>query len=726
MDIYLYAAIVLYVLFPYVIGSYTYCSPDRMKNLWCKNTSNCYTNYHSKFGFYFINQCLACEAIPEWAVPLPNVTYLPLDVELENVFGTESLLMTDQAFNNSTYFRFEYAHGYLTKLPRNICEFHVVFIDVSYNLFEEIGSISCLRILDTLKLNKNRLTFVSNKTFAEMPKLRYVDLSGNKITKLDFNILNYPRTNILYIYLDQNNLHTLDIGNIIVPNNTFCMLSYKDNKHPIKITNSKNFNLAESNSYLCGNIDFSNVRLNIHPFMTIVTNPVDLYKFVKCGKLEYHGATYDCDCTFAEFLPLKYNDFNRLFGALLFKSTCQNPKPLRGISITELFYNESLHHLMVCDVQDGCPNIGRCKCVCTSQPSTDSLIIECSNQNCTDLPHVVPATEHKIVLSMQGNHIQSVSSKYYFNAVKILNLARNPVQSFDESIGNFTNAVEIKLTDHLLDSLPRSVQSLDPNVFVFGQKGIPCNCDNRWIGEWRKFKKARYPLYCSNDKNVSIEDFVSLKTDCDSKQVSLLPLYSLIPLILSLILMWKLRHRRYDVEIIRSQFQPIDENIQRRWKTDVYISFDEDNDDVRWFVLQILESFFRRKKISTYIPGRDSLPGRTKEQNIINNLQNCKYCLILQSSDMYDLDKSKSFTKRMEYKQAWDMLTDKKLCKILVINFDKSEKEAFQDMKTKALYRRGMGFKIYDRKHSLYDKIAEVFSKPLVSNTKHIRQRQRT
>ncbi|CAC5408895.1 unnamed protein product [Mytilus coruscus] len=645
MDKYFYAALVLYVLFPFVKGLYTYCSPDGMKDLWCENTSSCYTNYHSKFGFDFINQCLACEAIPEWEIPLPNITYLSLDVEMESVFGTESLLVTDQSFSSSTYFRFEYADGYLTKFPRNICEFYIVFIDVSYNLFEEIGNISCLRILDTLKMNKNRVKFVSNKTFSEMPKLRYVDLSGNKISKLDFNILNYPRTNILYFYLNENNLHKLDIGNIIVPNNTFCMVSYKDNKHPIKISNSKNFNLAESNSYLCGDIDFSNVRLNIHPFMTLVTNPADLYKFVKCGKLEYRGATYNCDCTVAEFLPLKYNDFNRLFGGLLFKSTCHDPEPLRGISIKGLFYNRSLHHLMVCDVQDGCPKIGRCKCVCTSQPSTDSIIIDCSNQNCTDLPDVVPTTGHKIVLSMEGNQIQSVSSKYYFNAVKSLNLAGNPVQSFDESIGNFTNAVEIIITDHSLDSLPKSVQTLNPNVFWFGQKGIPCNCDNRWIGEWRKFKKALYPLYCSNYQNVSIEDFVSQPTDCDSKHVSLLPLYSLIPLIISLFLMWKLRHCRYDVEVIRSQFQPIDENIKRRWQTDVYISFDEDNDDVRWFVLRILDAFFRRKKISTYISCRDSLPGRTHEQNIVNNLHNCKYCLILQSSGMYDLDKSKSFTK---------------------------------------------------------------------------------
>ncbi|CAC5375200.1 SLIT2 [Mytilus coruscus] len=555
-----------------IMGTYTYCSPDGMKDLWCNIHSSCYTNKNSKYGFEFINQCLACKAAPEWEIPLPNVTYRSLDVEIRDVIGTESMLLTDQEFNSTTYFRFVHSDGYLKQLPRNICKFNIVLIDVSYNLFEEIGNISCLQTLDTLKMNENRITFVSNKTFAEMPKLS--------------------------------------------------------------------------------------------------------------------------------------------------KSTCKNPEPLRGINSENLFYNTSLQHLMVCDVQDGCPKVGQCKCVRTFQPITDSLIIDCSNQSCNDLPDVVPDTRHKIVLFMEGNQIRSVNSKYYFKDVKILNLSRNPIQSIEESIQNFSNDAEIIITDHLLDSLPRQVQLLDPNVFRFGQNGIPCNCDNRWIGEWRKIKKARYPLFCSNFENVLIEDFIIHSTECDSRQDTLLILYSLIPLTIFIVLIWKLRHLRYDVKVLKNQFLPIDKKIQRSWQTDIYISFDEDNDDVRRFVL-------RRRELNTYIACRDSWPGSTDEQNIVMNLQRCKYCLIIQSSGMYDLDKTKSCTNRMEYRLAWDMFTDKKLCKVLVINFDKSKTETFQALKTKALYRLGMGFKIYDRKRSLNEKLLEVFNEPLVTNVKHIRQRKR-
>ncbi|CAG2196083.1 SLIT1 [Mytilus edulis] len=282
-------------------------------------------------------------------------------------------------------------------------------------------------------MNNNRITFVPNKTFVEMPKLRYVDLSNNKISRLDFNLLNYPRTNILHLYLNANNLRQLDVSNVVVPNNTNCKASYRDNKYPIKIFNMANINPKDSNTYQCGNIDFCNVMLNVHPYMVLGLNPEELMKFARCGLLEYRGSRYDCDCSVAEFFKLEYSEFNRIFGIKFSKSTCQNPEPLRGINTETLFYNTSLHHLMVCDVQDGCPRVGNCKCRCTSQPIADSLIIDCSNQSCKDLPDVVPDTSHRIVLLMEGNQIRSVISKYYFKDVKSLNLSRNPIQTFDES-----------------------------------------------------------------------------------------------------------------------------------------------------------------------------------------------------------------------------------------------------------------------------------------------------
>lgn len=71
---------------------------------------------------------------------------------------------------------------------------------------------------------------------------------------------------------------------------------------------------------------------------------------------------------------------------------------------------------MTGDIVDYCPKKGKCKCTCTSQPNKGLLIVDCSNQSCTDFPDVVPVTRHKILLNMTKNSIGDISTnKPYFS-----------------------------------------------------------------------------------------------------------------------------------------------------------------------------------------------------------------------------------------------------------------------------------------------------------------------
>ncbi|CAG2210654.1 unnamed protein product [Mytilus edulis] len=167
------------------------------------------------------------------------------------------------------------------------------------------------------------------------------------------------------------------------------------------------------------------------------------------------------------------------------------------------------------------------------------------------------------------------------------------------------------------------------------------------------------------------------------------------------------------------------EKNQKSWETDVYISFDDDSLEIRYFVLVILEQFFKRKKMTTYIPCRDAWPGRTEEDNIKCNMNKCKYCLVIQSSEMYDSDKSGGFTRRMEYKLAWDMFTKNKIKKILILTSDSKTPQQFQLSRSRALFRFGLGFVVPNRTNSLYDKIVLAFDEPLMVNSKYKVQRSK-
>jgi hypothetical protein len=73
---------------------------------------------------------------------------------------------------NSTVFRFSYINGQLRHFPENACDFNIVTINVTKNMFHEIGNVSCFTNLDTLIMKDNLITFVSNATCKGMSKLR--------------------------------------------------------------------------------------------------------------------------------------------------------------------------------------------------------------------------------------------------------------------------------------------------------------------------------------------------------------------------------------------------------------------------------------------------------------------------------------------------------------------------------------------------------------------------
>lgn len=84
---------------------------------------------------------------------------------------------------------------------------------------------------------------------------------------------------------------------------------------------------------------------------------------------------------------------------------------------------------------------------------------------------------------MSNNKIAIVhTNRTYFSQVKILDLSDNKVTDIMDDIPFLTKATDLIITNHILSGLPRSIQRLDPNIFHFGNNGIPCSCDNRWIG----------------------------------------------------------------------------------------------------------------------------------------------------------------------------------------------------------------------------------------------------
>ncbi|CAC5360669.1 SLIT2 [Mytilus coruscus] len=701
-----------------VNGLYTPWSSLDQKTLWCPD--GCLR----KNNKYDVNFCCSCKGKPEWELPLifPNISYSGLALELEDLQGKDSFLLNIHKSNDSNskettsrYFWVTYIDGILRRYPKNACDFQIVTIDFTGNLFSEIGNLSCFSSLDTLVLKRNRISFVSNQTFRGLPNLRKVDLSYNLITKTDNNLLGANDVYISELVMEGNNFSTVDLSNIVFPNKTICYNSYAYNYQPLDFTNELNMKIHENISNTCGSLDISNVpSITQHPLSTLKmigleqTTALQLKHYVPCGFYKITGTSFKCDCTVFDLMNLHGFDFYRLFARSHDDVYCNDPKLLANKSFDEILRNETLLDLVICKLSDSCHSRPNCECRCISQPNRRRLLIDCSNQSCTDFPDVIPESSFDVEMDMSNNKISTLRTKDYFSRVKILDLSENPLTVIDENVDRLNHASHIFIPNHSLETLPESVQFLHPDIFRFGKNGIPCNCDNTWIGDWRIYKSAskEFPLLCSNFNNTLFEDGRLEIGNCESYTSStnhFLFLLLTFPFLISLFVI--LYCLRFELIILKRKY---DRRRHKTWKHDVYISFDENNKLVLQFVIKLLYPFLKNNNISAYIPCKDDCPGKIFEENITDNIQKCKTFVLITSDGMYDDKPGKTEAKIMEYYLAWKYFTKGVIDKIFVVKFDKPKRKDFQYRKTEAFYRTGMGFNMWNRKVYVYQAILEL------------------
>ena len=384
------------------------------------------------------------------------------------------------------------------------------------------------------------------------------------------------------------------------------------------------------------------------------------------------------------------------------------------MSITDVWVNNTLRDEMVCDIVDNCTKTKTCNCRCTSIPSRKQLIVDCSNQSCTQFPEVVPETRHEydLVLNMSWTKISKIEHMEYFNKVKIVDLSFSKISKIQDDIDKMVKLKMFFVPDHKLQVLPRRISNLDPNVFYFGNNGIPCNCDNVWIGQWRKYRNATSKLYCSNYSNRTFEEMFAVFRNCDDTKDPPHTLMSSLAVTVMILtaLPFILWYFRFELAVVRRRIRGACPNSVNMWEYDVFVSLDENNTDVRKFVAnEIIPLFEITNNYKMFIPMRNGLYGNNFEESILTSMTKCKNILIIQSQEMYGSSKHASMTtcsydsisqtaRKTEFNIAWKFFVSGKVNSILVINFDNSNNSRFSKKRNTALFRNGMGLEIFNRK----------------------------
>lgn len=692
--------------FSYVCGTYETWTPSNgpAKSLWC-NTTLCNGIDESKV------RCCPCNSIPDHEYK--KETIFDLDIEYTDFRGKADIVNTNETYYDSNLHKFSVTHkmGYLRYFPTNICSFkYLIHIRLSYNRIQSIGDISCMKNLEVLDLGGNQIQTVPNSTFLGLSSLLEINLSNNNIISMDPNTISDKSIGALYYDFSKNPLQSFDISNILIERE-YCYLDFAESITG-DMTNQHAVYVDENKVYGSGNISF--VNASTHLFTQLLNANCSfrnsLLNNFPSGTWDYEGVTLDCDCQLEPLLELHQDTFKRFFSKVVKADwNCTKPKTLAETNALSIPHNQEKLDLMVCNIQDGCP----LRCVCTDQPSRRRLIVNCTGQRYTSLPLFMPQSCNNLELYFGGNSIKELKTRSYFHRVSVLDLSNNAVEKINSTVPTSLPVItQIILKGHALTDIPKSFQVLHPDVLVLGEKGIDCDCNNIWVGEWRRIKVANKsnPLYCQlseEDKRLS-EDIVSGTLECGNDDSFTTTLSIAFPIVITissiiiitclffnqeiLILTRKLRHRKMEDGFIY----------------DVFVSFSEEEADVRYYVLKELYPKLQALGYKLYIPCIDLPFGDKREHTTVKIAKQCKSSIIILSEKYGTNDAEWS---RMEFNQCLRLYLKSRTRTFIIVNFGNFSKSK-SSLSVKPLFRLRRVLKLSDRHTKIFEKIVTELGDP--------------
>ncbi|VDI41136.1 Hypothetical predicted protein [Mytilus galloprovincialis] len=656
------------------------------------------------------NQCCTCHAEPSWKL-FPFIYDLVLEYSRRG--GTAQLIGNTTRTNA----RLVHSNGFLSKLPDNVCEFvNLVEIEATYNKISSIGNISCLQMLDTLDLSFNSIELIGNSTFQNLPLLRELRLISNGIKTVEPYALAGTTMSIFWADLSSNNMTKIDLSNL-VPENRFCRYDFSSNKI-VEIVNEQNFQINVDKIYHGGFVDLD--ANNITQWFDFKDLGIDditiLGKIMQFG-LSLQEMKWTCDCKMEPFLELTQDALKRIWRDY-YNVTCWDPPEYRGLSITEHFVKGDKLHLLICNKTsaDKCPK----ECHCFYQPKNRTTVVNCTGVGLTRLPQYVPEGEN-LTLLFEGNTIESLEYREYLNRSYTISLSNNQIHTISsnaiESIGN--NAfLDLSVND--MYELPRDFQSFDPCITKLGKIQISCDCGDEWLIDWVKNKRAEQ---CKNtteiiciigDESVSTID-LDLGNFCNN-DTNLKFFNILVGIMIALLLgiSGVLYTFRYELFILRRRFiSKRSSKVYPYHKYDVFISFDDNDKELRIWVMKALAPYLQNFGYRIYIPCRDDKFGDVKKDALIDKINICKnYIIIL--CDKYHTEKNRWTT--VEWKHIWHSFKLNQERQVIVINYHQLESSEVQENKLKAFVRVGNDIDFSNRKHDLFNDIKDRLGSPIRTN----------
>ncbi|VDH88868.1 Hypothetical predicted protein [Mytilus galloprovincialis] len=701
------------------------------KFLFCRNcckilpseVGECFPDLYKNNNRDIAACCSTLKSRPFWE--FSNYYYLIGDLYIEYI----SLLGFANIVSKENYqlYDLEHQHGFLKEFPGNICKFPtIVRIDLSWNRIQYLPSLECLQSLDSLILLENKIKRIDASSFGSLSNLREIDLSYNKIEYLEPGCFSYRPGSLLKLHLQYNNIKSIDIRDLILKHYFDYIKVFNNDIRTI--TNLKNNKDFVNDSIGGGLIMMSNNSLTHFPMYDDLGFSADgALKIAFRYTVDLRNNTWICDCKMWDgYLIMASQAMDQYITLGL--PTCVNPPHLKGYSIGYFRMKTHTADLLICNIteKEKCPH----RCNCFDQPSKNRVVVNCTSQLYIRMPHVVPDLSG-LDIDLRNNRITFFKKHDYLERTIRIDLSFNFILNIDSSIYGIQNMVFIDLRNNRIETLHRELLLKDPCAIRFGKITIACTCNMLWIKLWIDRQQAINCSYnqitCETHKSFVNAALISKSDLCEDLNIErhfigyiLLGVtiisWSIGTLLCSqfkyeiLLLSRKLRFKR-QIEIpfhYRSGNNELFEVDDKTISYDAYLSFDDNNEIIRKWVVEDLIKYLESKGYKLCLPCRDFDIGMIREEEIRVVVSECKSFIVL-LSDAYLEDHFAN----LEWKLIWNSYREDRFKEIALINYDNMESGCVKQRNMKAFLRLGYAMDFSNRNHQFMQEITHKLGQPV-------------
>ena len=666
---------------------------------------------------------------------------IDLFIEYVSVLG-KSLVLYDQAPTGNEVYKIQHTNSEMTAIPSNLCDWdtesnlmtfyqeefknmenfldNIVTINFEGNKIKNVPDLNCLSRLDSLILRNNEITSLGNSSISQLSYLRTIDFSGNFITNIDPNTLTSPYLSLFFANFSYNEMTKLDVSNAMSLH-PFCKIDYKSNK-VTEITNEANFKLDLEQTYGPGFVSIEDNQISTFPdFKEILS----LDYLAQLGTLlsfgfDFQGIPIICDCHLEPFMTLAKDIIATVWQDYL-NITCTGPKELEGRSVHKID-----PALFTCPIlaESGCQTP---ECTCVDKPNEDTLVVDCSNAGLKEMPKLPNSKFSKYIsLNVSGNHITKLNNNSMLSKLSILDISRNDlrkVEDYEARMLENATQVYISFNPRLLN-LPQTIQY--HNVCLRSTEGlqINCNCESLWIEEWvhsRSCTNSNRLFTCvlSDNSVKPALHFAEHLLECYETGIVYILITIIIGALLFLIIIAGIAvyFFRYEILIIFLRARQTKRNIiLPSFQYDVFLSYNDKDDDVSQWVENILDKNLIRKGYKVFRSNRDIPFGEERDSHVISTMAKTKNFLIIMTDSYLEEEEDMRPWTENEWKYGWNHYKMDRTNNIVLVNFDHVSSFKVIHPQIKAFLRVGstVDFKNRDGKimEEIYTKLGRPWPKP--------------